>query len=88
MRLSRFALLLACPVLALAAAGAGRPSFVAAADTVIALDGAWRFALDRDRKGIEESWWRRRLAGSATLPGTLPGQGIGDSVTLDTPWIG
>ena len=55
---------------------------------MIALDGAWRFALDRDRKGIEESWWRRRLAGSATLPGTLPGQGIGDAITLDTPWVG
>ena len=31
MRLSRFALRLACPVLALAATGAGRPAFIAAA---------------------------------------------------------
>jgi hypothetical protein len=89
MRLSRLALLLACAALALAAPGAGRPSVIAAAaDTVIALDGTWRFALDRDRRGIEESWWRRRLAGSATLPGTLPGQGIGNPITLDTPWTG
>ena len=89
MRLSRLALLLACTVLALAAPGPGRPPLIAAAaDKVISLDGAWRFSLDRDRKGIEESWWRRRLTGSATLPGTLSGQGIGDPITLDTPWTG
>ena len=63
-------------------------SAAASAGTVIQLDGTWRFALDRDGKGIEESWWRRRLEGHATLPGTLAGQGIGDPITLDTPWIG
>ena len=52
------------------------------------LDGTWRFALDPAGNGIEEAWWARTLKGTATLPGTLPGQGIGAPITLDTRWTG
>jgi hypothetical protein len=90
MRTSRFALLLVLTGVALATPVVSRPVLTAAgpAGTMVELNGTWRFALDRGGKGIEESWWRRRLAGSASLPGTLTGQGIGDPVTLATPWIG
>jgi hypothetical protein len=43
---------------------------------VISLAGEWQFQLDHG------------LSGTIKLPGTLPGQGIGDEVTLDTKWIG
>ncbi|MBM3888464.1 MAG: glycoside hydrolase, partial [Verrucomicrobia bacterium] len=52
------------------------------------LAGSWRFALDRDDKGVGEQWFNKPLAGRITLPGSLPAQGIGDDVTVDTKWIG
>jgi len=51
------------------------------------LAGTWRFALDRHNIGIAEKWFARPLAeATVQLPGDLTGQGIGDPVTLDTPW--
>lgn len=52
------------------------------------LAGTWQFALDRDDKGLAERWHERRLDGEITLPGSLPAQGIGDPVSVDTPWTG
>lgn len=54
----------------------------------ISLAGRWRFALDPKDRGVVEAWSSRRLDGSVRLPGTLAGQGIGDPVTLETPWTG
>jgi hypothetical protein len=59
-----------------------------AGDTEVSLAGKWRFALDRSDAGIGERWFARKLAGSIRLPGSLPEQGIGDEVTLDTEWTG
>jgi len=87
MRSPRVPLALLALLLALGAPRAV-PSAAAPAPTVFELNGTWRFALDREGKGIEESWWTRRLAGTATLPGTLPAQGIGDPIWIDTPWTG
>jgi|GEM_PF-73881 len=47
------------------------------------LTGPWRFALDPGDAGMPQQWTQ-----SVNLPGTLPGQGIGDDVTLNTKWIG
>jgi hypothetical protein len=58
------------------------------ADQSISLGGKWRFSLDRANRGIAERWFERALAGTARLPGSLPAQGIGDDVTLDTKWTG
>ena len=88
---ARLPLLLLCTVLAWSAPQASAPPQVAPTAPVgasITLDGTWRFALDGQRKGIEEGWWRRTLPDTVALPGTLAGQGIGDPVTLETPWIG
>jgi len=53
------------------------------------LSGAWRFELDRNDRGVTENWAARPLTtGSLQLPGSLPGQGIGDPVTVDTKWTG
>ncbi|HVV01487.1 MAG TPA: discoidin domain-containing protein, partial [Verrucomicrobiae bacterium] len=39
-------------------------------------------------KGIRENWFERILPDTVHLPASLPAQGIGDAVTVDTPWTG
>jgi hypothetical protein len=60
----------------------------AAGGETVSLAGAWRFQLDRDDVGIVQEWFERVLPEKIALPGSLPGQGIGDPVTVDTQWIG
>jgi hypothetical protein len=52
------------------------------------LDGTWRFQLDRQDVGIAERWFERTLDQKVQLPGSLPAQGIGDEVTVNTKWTG
>ena len=52
------------------------------------LAGLWRLQLDREDVGVAERWFERMLTDSVTLPGSLPAQGIGDPVTVETPWVG
>jgi hypothetical protein len=52
------------------------------------LDGPWRFALDRADAGVRERWFERRLSAKVHLPGSLPAQGIGDDITVNTAWTG
>jgi hypothetical protein len=59
-----------------------------AAAPVVRLDGEWQLELDRSDAGVNERWFERDLSRRVQLPGTLPGQGIGDAVDLQTPWIG
>jgi hypothetical protein len=58
------------------------------AGDVISLAGKWRFDLDRSDSGIIARWYDRPLAHTIHLPGSLPEQGIGDDVTVQTPWTG
>lgn len=60
----------------------------AAPEGVLDLSGRWRFALDRDDRGVREEWQHRDLEGRVRLPGSLPQQGIGDPVSTNTPWVG
>jgi hypothetical protein len=60
----------------------------AAGADAISLAGDWRFDLDRADSGIAAQWFDRPLAHSVHLPGSLPEQGIGDDVTVETPWTG
>ncbi|MDD4870282.1 MAG: glycoside hydrolase [Kiritimatiellae bacterium] len=60
---------------------------VFATDT-IDLAGKWRFALDKNDNGINEKWFEKTLDGKLVLPGSLPAQGIGDDVTVETKWTG
>jgi len=57
-------------------------------DQSVSLAGKWRFALDRADAGVGERWFERTLSGTVKLPGSLPEQGIGDEVTVDTKWTG
>ncbi len=60
-----------------------------AADTpVVPLNGEWQLELDRTDVGVTERWFTRDLPRRVQLPGTLPGQGLGDPVDVKTPWIG
>jgi len=54
----------------------------------ISLEGTWRFQIDRQDVGMKEGWERRALPEQVRLPGSLPAQGIGDEVKIDTKWIG
>lgn len=54
----------------------------------ISLVGRWRFKRDPANTGIEQKWFARKLAGQIDLPGSLPAQGIGDNVSVDTKWTG
>ena len=52
------------------------------------LSGTWRFQLDRENNGAAAQWFTRPLTGTIALPGSLPGAGIGDPITVDTKWTG
>ncbi|MDQ8188301.1 sugar-binding domain-containing protein [Pelagicoccus sp. SDUM812002] len=54
----------------------------------INLAGSWRLQLDRENAGVEQGWHNRQLSDRIELPGSLPGHGIGDPITVDTPWVG
>jgi hypothetical protein len=63
------------------------PAAFASSDA-ISLAGKWAFELDRADSGIADKWFDRKLAHEIRLPGSLPEQGIGDDVSIDTPWTG
>lgn len=52
-----------------------------------ALEGDWRFALDRTDAGVTEAWFRRDLSDRIRLPGALQSQGYGNDIATDTPWV-
>jgi hypothetical protein len=54
----------------------------------LSLSGPWRLQRDPSDAGVGERWFARQLTDTITLPGSLPGQGIGNPVTVDTPWVG
>jgi hypothetical protein len=54
----------------------------------LSLSGRWRFELDRANVGVREKWFGRKLTGELNLPGSLPAQGIGDDISVETKWTG
>ncbi len=54
---------------------------------VLDLSGQWRFALDREDKGIAEKYFDRDLTDKIQLPGILQSQGYGDDIAFYTPWV-
>ncbi|MBS1792773.1 MAG: discoidin domain-containing protein [Acidobacteria bacterium] len=59
---------------------------IAAADSA-SLAGDWRFALDRDDRGVRDNWFDQSLADKIRLPGVLQAQGYGDPISTATPWV-
>jgi hypothetical protein len=58
------------------------------APDTLSLAGRWRFDLDCADAGVSGQWFEHALAQKIHLPGSLPEQGVGDEVGLDTPWTG
>ena len=54
----------------------------------MSLKGKWRFAVDKEDKGVQEKWFDSVLADSVQLPGSMLQNGKGDKVTLQTKWTG
>jgi hypothetical protein len=54
----------------------------------VSLEGEWGFRIDSLDVGIREQWYNQSLDGQATLPGSMTENGLGDEVTLATPWTG
>lgn len=54
----------------------------------IPLSGKWQFSLDRNDVGEQEQWFKTVLPKTIILPGSLPAQGIGDDISVDTKWTG
>jgi hypothetical protein len=54
----------------------------------INLAGEWKFAIDPQDKGIQESWFSRTLSDKLILPGSMTSNDKGDEVGLGTPWTG
>ena len=52
------------------------------------LSGDWFCRLDPDKLGVARRWFAEKLGRPVTLPGSLPGHGIGDPVGMDPPWTG
>ena len=52
------------------------------------LAGRWSYALDPEDKGVKEEWFRKAFQSGLNLPGSLTSNGIGDEITLNTPWTG
>lgn len=60
------------------------------ADHTISLAGKWAVKLDPESVAESQGWPNGPLKTmlSASLPGSLTTNGIGDQVTLATPWMG
>jgi len=60
----------------------------AAPHNTISLAGKWRFQADPQEKGQTERWFLRDLPQTIRLPGSMPENGYGDDVTMETAWTG
>jgi hypothetical protein len=54
----------------------------------ISLAGRWQFAMDRNDEGITQEWFRKDLADSIILPGSMLTNNKGEIPTLQTKWTG
>ena len=54
----------------------------------IPLRGEWGFRIDSLDVGIREQWYNQSFEDRAILPGSMAENGLGDEVTLATPWMG
>ena len=63
----------------------GATQMVAAGES-IDLAGTWQFAIDRHDEGIKSEWYRQDSDASITLPGSMAEHGLGDDLSVNTPW--
>ncbi|MGZ3764899.1 MAG: sugar-binding domain-containing protein [Mucilaginibacter sp.] len=66
---------------------AGQGSIAASGDT-IRLSGKWKFRTDPNDVGVKQSWYKKKLDGTITLPGSMTSNHLGGEITVNTPWTG
>ncbi|MEP6611053.1 MAG: sugar-binding domain-containing protein, partial [Mucilaginibacter sp.] len=66
---------------------AARGPVTVAGDT-IRLSGKWKFRTDPNDIGVENNWYKKRLGGEITLPGSMTSNHLGDEITVNTQWTG
>ena len=54
----------------------------------VSLDGKWAYRLDPNSLGQTEAWFKDKFTDELNLPGSLNTNGIGDEVSVNTPWTG
>ena len=54
----------------------------------INLEGQWAFKLDSTDVGETEHWFNEPFNKKIHLPGSLTTNGIGNDITINTPWTG
>ena len=52
------------------------------------LTDRWRFRLDPANAGVQELWFEKDLDKIIKSPCSLPEHGIGDKISMKTPWMG
>lgn len=62
--------------------------FHVTAQTKISLHGEWSVLLDPTDTGVRKHYWYETYPDKIKLPGSLTSNGIGDTVRVDTPWVG
>lgn len=62
--------------------------FPLSAQSRIALQGEWSVLLDPDDVGNRKRFWFDSYPDKVQLPGSLASNGLGDSITMNTPWTG
>ena len=75
-------------ILLLIVAGWLANSLEALSQNKISLAGSWQCRLDPNELGLREHWWLASYSSQINLPGSLTENGIGNDVTLQTPWVG
>ena len=61
---------------------------VARSQETRSLAGKWRVQSDPAQKGHSEQWFEKFLGHTTRLPGSMPENGYGDDVTVETKWTG
>jgi len=54
----------------------------------IDLSGNWAFQIDSLDIGIKQKWYGSNLTNKITLPGSMTTNGLGNDITVNTPWTG
>lgn len=78
MKMSRYSLLLSAML----------SSGLFAQTSSVDLSGNWNYRLDPQGVGEQQKWFENSFAEELTLPGSLNTNGIGDDVSVATPWVG
>jgi beta-galactosidase/beta-glucuronidase len=62
--------------------------FSSSAQSTISLQGDWALLLDPTDKGVRSHYWNAAYPDKVKLPGSLTSNGIGDTISVNTPWTG